>query len=64
MSQPTMAAVATSSGASRRVRRALRRREARHSAQLQGLGVYDMVGVSPGNARPVSEASAPDKVSG
>jgi len=38
MSQPTTAAVATSSGARRMVSRALRRRVARHSAQLQGVG--------------------------
>ena len=36
---------------------ALRRRLARHSAQLHGVGRYGMVGVSPGIARPVSEAS-------
>jgi len=57
MSQPTRAAVATSSGARRMVSRALRRRLARHSAQLQGEGVYGMVKVSPGIARPVAEAS-------
>jgi len=39
------------------VSRALRRRLARHSAQLQGEGVYGMVKVSPGIARPVAEAS-------
>jgi len=63
MSQPTTAAVATSSGARRMVIRAWRRRVARHSAQVQGEGVYGMAVVSPGIARPVAEASAPDKVS-
>jgi hypothetical protein len=43
MSQPVTMLTATSSGASRTVSRALRRRVARHSAQVQGVGVYGMV---------------------
>ena len=51
MSQPTTAAVATSSGARRMVSRAWRRRVARHSAQLQGVGRYGMA-VSLAGYRP------------
>jgi len=43
MSQPVTMLTATSSGARRMVSRAWRRRVARHSAQVQGVGVYGMV---------------------